>query len=512
MTDLYTAPPEITLWDWQEEAVDRLRANIRAGIRNQVLCSPTGSGKTRIAAYMIQSCYRRNQRAIFVVDRDALVQQTSDLFDELGIPHGVIQGNHWRTDYDQPIQIATAQTLARRSWPRSDLIVVDEAHSMYRDTLCRIAKRDTVTIGLTATPFTRGMGRYYDAVVNVRTLNQLTEEGYLAPFVAYAPAEPDMTGAKVNRFGEWTDADAEKRSLAVIGDAVDEYLEKTPGKKFLCFGVTIAHCAELQRQFLAAGVQCALYTADTPDEERAALVEEFRNPDGYLRGLISVAALSKGFDVPSVEVVIVCRPLRRSLAEHIQMIGRGLRRDPDNPGKVCTILDLSGNMLRFYQSMTEFFEHGVHELDDGKPKPQRKQAESTAPEPYKCPRCAAVHKPARMCPSCGHEYPRRNPIEHLPGKLVAMSAGSITTVEGLHQDVYSQLLWIAYERGFAKPDGWAAHKFRALFGKWPDGLQKIRKPPTEKTANWVRSEYIRWAKAQKKAGKASTYTERMLRR
>src|SRR5690606_37727785 len=239
--------------------------------------------------------------------------------------------------------------------------------SLFETTTKRIAARDCVTIGLTATPFTKGLGRHYDAVVTVRTLNQLTKDGYLAPFDAYAASEPDMTGAKTVA-GEWTDAEAEKRAMPIIGDAVAEYLEKANGKKFIAFGVNVAHCQELQRQFLSAGVNCALCTYQTGDEERAEMVRQVRKPASYIRGLISVAALSKGFDVPSVECIIMCRPLRSSLAEHIQILGRGLRRDPDNPEKRCIVLDHSGNMLRFWQQMHDFFEHGVSELDDGKRK------------------------------------------------------------------------------------------------------------------------------------------------
>lgn len=498
-TALFASEPKtITLYDWQAEAVEALRANIRNGVRNQILASPTGSGKTLIAAYLIDACYRKHQRAVFVCDRENLIQQTSDTFDDYGIPHGIIQADHWRTDSYHRVQVATAQTLTRRNWPDADLIVVDEAHTLYKDTIARIQKRDCVVIGLTATPFARGMGRFYDAVVTVRTLNQLTTDGYLAPFEAYAATEPDMRGAKTVG-GEWTKDEAAKRSLPIIGDAVAEYLEKTPGKKFIAFGVTIAHCEELQKQFLAAGVQCALYTSNTPSDECAEIVQEFRKPDSYIRGLVSVAKLSKGFDVPSVEVILMCRPLRRGFAEHLQILGRGLRRDPDNPSKVCTVLDLSGNMLRFWPEMVHFFENGVVELDDGKPKPKKTAKEGAAPEPFKCPKCAHVHPPRQTCPHCGHTYPRRNTIEHLPGKLVALGSGSITSVEGLQQDVYSQLLYVAQQRGWK--DGAASHRFKALFGRWPDGLKREPRVPTQKTLNWIRSEQIRWAKSTEKTAR-----------
>lgn len=487
----------IELYDFQAEAVEKLRANIRSGIRNQVLCAPTGAGKTVMAAYLLQEAHAKGKRAVFVADRISLIDQTSASFDGFGIPHGVIQANHWRRRPWSKIQIASAQTVARRKWPDPlDLIVVDECHSSYKATINRIAQRDAVTIGLTATPFTKGMGRWYDAVVTAQTTTALIEDGFLAPYDVYAASEPDMTGAKVSA-GEWTDAERESRSMPIVGDCVAEYLKHAPGKKFICFGSTVAHCEELQRQFLAAGVQTGLYTYLGRGEERAEMVDEFRRPGSYLSGLISVAALAKGFDVPSVECVIVARPLRSSITEHIQMIGRGLRRDPENPTKRCIVLDHAGNTVRFWAQMMEFFEEGAPPLDDGKPK-KKSAAEPKKPDPRKCPRCHHVHNPRPHCPMCGHEYPKPQ-IEHVAGELVAVGSGVPTMEE--KRLFYAELMTLAEIRGYK--GGWAAHKYREKFGVWPRVGNVNPRPVSRDTYNWVKSRQIAYAKSQSGRRRAS---------
>ena len=86
---------------------------------------------------------------------------------------------------------------------------------------------------------------------------------------------------------------------------------------------TAAHVEELQRQFLAAGINAATYTYKDLEEDRAETTNEFRRADSSIRGLITVTAASRGFDVPDVSCVIMARPLRKSLAEHIQLFGRG---------------------------------------------------------------------------------------------------------------------------------------------------------------------------------------------
>lgn len=497
-------PDPITLYNWQEEAVDALRGNIASGCKNQILASPTGSGKTVIASYLMQSASEKRTRCIFICDRLALIEQTSAVLDGYDINHGIIQSNHWRWRPWLPVQIASAQTLARRDWPEDvGLIIVDEAHSVYRSIAARIKERTAVTIGLSATPLTRGIGRIYDEVVTVRTHDQLTNDGYLAPWVAYSTGTPDMRGAKVSA-GEWSDAEAEQRAMPIVGSVVAEYMRNAPGEKFIAFGCTVRHCEEIARQFMSAGIRAGLYTYRTPDVERADMVREFAKPDSNLQGLVSVAALSKGFDAPNVSCIIMARPLRSSLTEHIQVLGRGLRRDPANPDKVCTVLDHAGNMVRFWDRMHDFFKNGVLELDDGKPA-QKQERDSDEPPPKQCPKCAHVHKPRPSCPMCGHEYPRPRVEEHADGALTQMNGKRSDPddetgpkMEGANRDTkqqfYSQLLTIRRERGYKK--GWVAHQYRSLFGCWPRGLEGREARPTPWTREWVHQGLKRYALQQ----------------
>lgn len=482
---------DIVLRDYQSQSIDALRDNIRRGVMNQILCAPTGAGKTVMGAYLLQEAYAKGSRAMFVVDRVPLIDQTSETLDHYGIPHGVIQGQHWRWRPWERIQVASAQTLARRKWPDVDLLIIDEAHTMYTTVRKRLQRRDVVAIGLTATPFTRGLGAYYDDVVSVTTTDKLIEEGRLASYRIYAASEPDMAGAALKGDGEWQDREVERRALPIVGDCVAEYLKHAAGKKFIAFGSTIAHCEEIQRQFMAAGVVCGLYTARTGDTERQGLLEDFSQPDGHMRGLVSVAALAKGFDRPDVECVILARPLRKSLAEHIQMIGRGLR---PHPGKEeCIILDHAGNTMRFWDAMQDFFANGASELDDGTRR-ETKVKPKDAPEPRKCPTCAHIHRPAPFCPSCGFEYPRRkSEVEHLAGTLTEV--GGAVAKEEERVDLYAQLLWIARERGYKL--GWAAHKYKERVGRFPPrNFVPDPKPASPALKRWVRSRMIAYAKAR----------------
>jgi hypothetical protein len=47
-------------------------------------------------------------------------------------------------------------------------------------------------------------------------------------------------------------------------------------------------------------------------------------------------------------------------------------------------------------------------------------------------------------------------------------------------------------------EGWAAHKYKEKFGVFPRGLTTGIKPTTNKTASWIKSRNIAWAKGQVK--------------
>lgn len=457
---------DICLRAYQDLAVSELRANFKEpDVLAQILAIMVGAGKTVVGAFLLRECWRKGHRGMFIVDRINLLDQTSAVFDKYGIPHGVIQSGHPRWKPGELIQVASIHTLARRVWPDAKLIISDEQHIFYQAMKRKLERKDAKIIGLTATPFTKGLGKYFQKIVNVTTGNKLTAEGFLVPFKVWAATEPDMTGAKVVA-GEWTDEEASRRSIKIVGDVVAEYQRHGDNQKAIIFGVDVAHCEEIQRQFLMAGIKVALYTYRTDDMERELMLREFRKPDSEIRGLISVAALSRGFDVPDVGCIIMCRPLKSSFAEFVQILGRGLRSHPSKT--TCIILDLAGNFLRHYPRLVEFMEDGVNELDDGKPKPKA-EAVPKEKKPVKCPRCSYLPC-GPSCPSCGFIFPPKHTHEHEAGELGEFNGQNTLKLDRESKRIlFSELDYIRQLKGYKS--GWTAHKYRAITGVWPVGVR-----------------------------------------
>ncbi len=473
----------IELRPYQATAIEKLREGVRAGHKRQLLVSPTGSGKTEIAMALIQEAERKFSRTAFLIDRISLCDQTSSRFAANGIEHGVIQANHWRWRPYERHQICSVQTLARRGMAEgTSLIVVDEAHTMYRMTVEFLKRHpDVVTVGLTATPFTKGLGAIFTNVVNVTTTDQLIAENYLAPIKAYAGKAADMTGAKTKFDGEWADEEMEKRGITIVGDIVSEWIAKTTQYfggpvKTIVFSATVAHGEELCRRFNDAGFNFQQVSyKDGNDESRRALIEEFRKPDSEIMGLVSCEALAKGFDVPDIRCGISARPYRKSLSGHIQQLGRVMR---PYPGKDFALwLDHTGNFLRFMEDMQEVFANGVARLNEKEydakirkePTPEEKAA-------FACGACKFLMGRASHCPSCGWERPKtRSDVREIGGELHEVNMDSLASKlpswAADREAVWRQLSYHALERKHGDIETarkFALAQYKTLYRSWPD--------------------------------------------
>lgn len=488
----------IELRPYQQQAFDRARQAIRDGAKRVLIVAPTGAGKTVLGSALMEMAAAKGNRASFVVDRLSILGQTSDTFDRYQIDHGVIQGGHERWRPALPLQICSVQTLGRRRWPDTSVDVFDEAHVLHTTHKKRMEEKASIVIGLTATPFTKGLGKWFDVVINVTTTRALIDDGWLAPYRIFSCAEPDMSGVTVKSTGEWDEREASGKALEVVGDVVAEYLKHGENRKFICSAVDTAHVEELQRQFLSAGINVATYTYKDSEDDRAETTNEFKKPDSAIRGLITVTAASRGFDVPDVSCVIMARPLRKSLAEHIQLFGRGLRISPETGKQNCIVLDHSGNCARFFEECESFFDFGAGELDDGKKREKPKPKEKKELEPVKCPQCRALHKPMPACPCCGHEYPRKQAVAHVPGTLKELIAGGYR--KELSRDLWPMVCGYVLERR----EGEAARKqalaiFKDMTGAWPMSDFNSTQPvdPTAEVRSRIRAQQIRFSHRRK---------------
>lgn len=495
---LFQAPAEeLVLRDYQLAALDSARDNIRKGHRRQILCAPTGSGKTIIALGLMQGATRVGSRSAFLSDRNALVDQTSRALDTYGLDHGVMQATHWRCRPNALVQLVSAQTLGRRMGHGGYVdhhlsglrfVLIDECHTLYDSTLEWLATlpESVAVIGLTATPFTRGLGRHFGAVVNVISTDTLVERGLLVRPITYVASEMDTADVAVTTTGEWDDAGLERAGTKIIGDVVTEYIKRTTEHfggpvKTIVFSATVAHGEEICRAFAGVGLPFVNISYRDDENDRRAKINEFRKPDSAITGLVSCDALAKGFDVPDIQVCILCRPLRKSLTTHVQQIGRVMR---SAPGKdKALLIDHSGNCLRFLNDTTEFWANGVDTLDERaeKDRAARKSVEAEERKQLVCAGCQAILPPnSPVCLACGRDRPRRpSGVTTVRGTTQLLSANGLPGRKFDYENhailqhrtvAYQSFLAFATQRKRGDDVAgrrWAAGLFKGVYGRWP---------------------------------------------
>jgi DNA repair protein RadD len=412
------------LYPHQHRALDGLRQSLRVGCRRPMLCLPTGSGKTVVAAHICAGAQAKGKRIGFVVPALSLIDQTFDRFLENGIDPadmGVIQADHeWRRPH-APIQICSAQTLARRGIPDFDMLVVDEAHvrdAKLHSWLESSAAASTIAIGLSATPWSKGLGRVYDDLVAPVTMTELIAGGYLSPFRVFAPTHPDLKGIKIDaKSGDYQTGELSERMSApkLVADVVENWLRFGKNLPTLCFGVDRPHAALLAQQFEEAGVATAYVDAMTPREDRAVIARKFSA--GEIKVICNIGTMTTGVDL-DVRCLILAQPTKSEIL-FTQIIGRALR---PAPGKgEALIFDHSDSHLRLGM-VTDL---SRDELDDGKAGAgESKRRQDTIALPRECRACSCL-VPAGMseCPHCGAEIKRVSRVDVLEGHLAEMGSG-----------------------------------------------------------------------------------------
>ena len=490
---------ELKLREHQDKVIDELREGFKQGHMSQLLYAPTGFGKTEVAIALMKATADKYKKAAMVLDRIVLVDQTSQRLDKYKISHGVFQSEHWRYNITERLQVCSAQTLERRTnFPEVDLLIIDECHITRKQTSQFIKSHpDIRIIGLTATPFTKGLGDLYSNVICGMTTEELVNRKWLTPLKVFiAQKQIDMEGAK-KVAGEWSQDDVTERGMKITGDIVQEWIKKTHeiyGKpeKTIVFCAGVAHGNDLVRKFAAHGYNFVSISYQDNDEFKRAAIEDFARPDTQINGLIATDILTRGFDVPDVKIGVSARPFSKSLSSHIQQLGRVMR--PHESKEFALWLDHSGNYIRFREEWDEIYEKGVKKLDQHIEKAKKEPTEREKQE-SKCPSCGHIWpKGSDTCPSCGHVRQKRNAIGSEAGELVEL-VGTSKAIRENKQDFYSQLLWIANERNYN--EYWASHKYREKFGVWPRGLENKKLPPTLTTQSWVRHKNIAWAKRKK---------------
>lgn len=376
----------IQLRPYQVRAIEALRASYTSGHRRPLLVAPTGSGKTVIAAWIIESSQGKGHRSLFVAPRRELIGQTVRKLADAGVwDVRVIQAAHDTGRPDAPVTVGSIQTLILPRWrdrmPEAGLVIADEAHHMVADEWSQLgtAFPGARWLGLTATPERgdgRAMGDMFDDLIVAATVRELTDLGNLVPMHCSAPA-----GGK------------ELKTAQLAIDVVEAYQLRGEGRAAVVFSPTILHAEATAASLCEAGISSATVTGKTKTADRERILAQWRT--GEIRVVCNVGVLTEGFDYPELGVVVLARRFQHA-GLFLQCVGRALR---SSPGKAkATLIDLCGSVLR----------HGPPDAERSYSLSGKAISGVKRDAIRQCPGCGAVFLAGPLaCPTCGLQLPRK---------------------------------------------------------------------------------------------------------
>jgi DNA repair protein RadD len=484
---------------YQTDSLNRIRDELRAGHRRVVLGLPTGAGKTRLAAEIVSSARGRKKRVIFEVPAISLVDQTVEMFYAEGIKEvGVIQASHHMTDWSQPIQVASVQTLQNTDVPEADVVIRDECHKLFKfdvEWMLRDAWRNKPFIGLSATPWTKGLGRVYEKLVIGATLKQLIKDGVLAAFNVFSPSHPDLKGVRTVA-GEFHQGELSgaMRKGTLVADIIETWKKMAEGRPTVCFAVDRAHASALKERFEGAGVPAGYLDCNSTLYERAEVSRDLEK--GRIKVVCNVDVVGMGVDWPFVSCISYCRPTKSEI-RFVQNIGRGLRKCAGKEDLL--VLDHSDTHLRL--GFVTDIEH--LELSDGRM--ALADPERHVRLPKECPSCGYLKSPGVLvCPNCNYKADPPPAVREYTGEDLARFAGKKKHKAGDDFSLAEKAIFLAelkaYAAGHGYKPGWAAVKYKGRFEVWPDwSIKNVPASATisAATASWIKHENIKWAKSKR---------------
>lgn len=363
------------LRDYQREAVDKAVHNLRRPTKPFIIVAATGAGKSHIIAGI---CEELAETPVLVLQpsKEILEQnyQKLVLADPM-IQVGIYSASKGRKEI-QHVTFATIGSIRTKpeQFKKFKVVVLDECHLLnpkkddgmltkfFKDIDCQHV------VGLTATPYrtdvlwTRESNGDLTSTASLKMINrisrtpffksiaykietkELQDRGYLAP-IKYFLEPSDWSQLRINSTGaDFEATSAEKwawRRVERITDAI-RYADGHT-KRSLTFCATIEQANEVADNLGDEGITAKVVTGTTPLKEREQLIADFKA--GVFKHMLNVGVFTTGFDVPVLDCIILGKPTM-SLSLYYQMVGRGIRIDPDDPNKVLQVYDLSGVVER----------------------------------------------------------------------------------------------------------------------------------------------------------------------
>jgi len=435
-------PPPRPYQERGERAIRAAVAKARAGGEEYpgvVAVAPTGAGKTAMYLRMAAQARAKGNRTLITVPRRELASQPyrkikSYGWEDVRVLRSAVDGGDEGPE-DASVIVSTVQTLIARDWLPDNVkfAVFDEGRHYVADGWGRVGAglMQCVRVLFDATPHRadgRGFRPLASQLIEVASVRELVDGGYLVPSTIYAPA--DVQKALARR-------------------PVDAYLAKVPGKRCIVYAARVEHARLFAAEFKAAGIACEVVSGKSKDRDGPLA----RLRSGETLVLCNCGLYVEGLDVVEVEAIIIARGV--SLTTLRQMGGRALRPSPHTGKTHAYVLDLVGTS-RLYGALDVPY---AWSLDGKAPRPKE-----PLPPTVQCRKCHAWGPGGGVCtdPRCLAPMPPAPPPRVRPRELSAVRSGDSA-------DVRRERLarWVADALARGGNPWQAAYKYRGTYAETP---------------------------------------------
>lgn len=404
---------------YQHDTENALREGFKTHTR-QIMCLPTGGGKTVVFSNIIAKAVNKNKRVLVLSHRIEIFRQTIKAILHHDIQVCKIDPDNRFINSNALLFVAMVETFKRRmdklGHLKFDLIICDEAHLRSFDKVLD-AYPTTHTIGATATPVPT---KKYTNLVHLIDVPELIERGYLMPYRAFQMVD-DLSDIEIKRNGDFEETSHFRHynKKKLYDGVIEKYREKCEGRQTIVYNVSIEHSELMTKAFNDVGIKSYSITSKTSDQERDWIMMEFKRASFAV--LNNCGCLTAGTDLPIASAIILNRAIS-VLTLFIQIVGRGSRPCAEIGKKDFICLDFGLNHDR----------HGLwNQARAWSLDPPKKRKTTLGMAAVKsCKSCGAVvYASVRKCEFCGYVW-EKTEAELRAGQLVEVQNETRRSIPG----------------------------------------------------------------------------------
>lgn len=321
----------IELREYQQEAIDNLKAMRENSETIALLYHATGVGKTVTAATDAKMV---GGRTLFLVNTLKLADQAETTFRDIwpeadrGMYTGLAKNSNAQ------VLFSTVQTMSRNLFEfrpdTFDYIIVDECHHAAAKTYQKIFSyfNPKFVLGLSATPERsdgEDMLELFQNIAHKMDLETAVKRGILAPVRCIrVKTDIDLSEVRINGI-KYNSQDLESKLFIPERNQliVDTYVTYVSGRKTVIFCASVKHAEEISALLKCRGVNAASVSGRDRVKERDRILNEYEHGD--IDVLCACDLLNEGWDSPRTEVLFMARPTM-SKTIYMQQLGRGTRK------------------------------------------------------------------------------------------------------------------------------------------------------------------------------------------